>query len=149
MLEEKIRADLIKALKDKDSLKISVLRFLLAEIHNFWMGKQKALTDEDVVSVIRRQVKLRQEAIGAYQKTNRNDLVEKERKEFEILSKYLPQQLSIEELEKVVKQTIGEVGAVGMQDFGRVMGAVMAKIKGRAEGSEVSQMVKKQLEISN
>ncbi|MGB9706744.1 MAG: GatB/YqeY domain-containing protein [Microgenomates group bacterium] len=148
-LEEKIRTDLNKALKEKDRLKIATLRFLLAEIHNFWMEKQKELSDEDIISVIRRQVKLRREAIEAYKKASRNDLAEKESKELEILSKYLPQEMPAGELEKLVKETIAETGAVGLKDFGKVMGMVMAKIKGRAEGSEVSQIVKKQLAISN
>jgi len=149
MLEEKIRADLNKALKEKDGLKIATLRFLLAEIHNFWMQKQKKLKEEDVVSVIRQQVKLRKEAVEAYQKAGRTDLVDKESKELTILSKYLPQEMSPEELEKIIKETIEQTGAKGLKDFGRVMGVVMGKVKGRAEGHVVSQIVKKQLEISN
>lgn len=148
-LEEKIRQDLNQALKEKDALRVATLRFCLAEIRNFQLQKQKELTDEDVVEVIRRQVKLRREAIEAYQKGSRSDLAEKEGKELEILSKYLPQQLSPQDLEKIIKETIAKIGAKGAGDFGKVMGAVMAKVKGQAEGSEVSQMVRKQLEISH
>jgi len=149
MLEEKIRADLNKALKEKDGLKIATLRFLLAEIHNFWMQKQKQLKEEDVVSIIRQQVKLRREAIEAYQKASRHDLADKESKELAILSKYLPQEIPPKELEKIIKETIDQTGAKGLKDFGKVMGAIMAKVKGRAEGNVVSQLVRKQLEISH
>ncbi len=145
MLEEKIRADLNKALKEKDGLKIATLRFLLAEIHNFWMQKQKKLKEEDVVSVIRQQVKLRREAVEAYQKAGRTDLVDKESKELTILSKYLPQEILPQELEKIIKETSEQTGAKGLKDFGRVMGVVMGKVKGRAEGKQVAETVKKHL----
>lgn len=143
MIIEKIQADLRQALKAKEEIRVSTLRLLLAEVHNREIQKQAKLKDEDVVAVIRQQLKLRQEAIEAYQKGNRDDLVKKEQKELEILSKYLPQKISPEELEKIIRQTISEVGAGGQEDFGKVMGAVMVKIKGRAEGKEVAEIVKK------
>jgi len=146
MLEEKIRTDLNQALKEKDALKVATLRFCLAEIRNFWLQKQKELTEEDILEVIRRQVKLRREAIEAYQKGERSDLAEKERKELEILSKYLPQQLPPQDLEKIVRATIAEIGAKGAGDFGKVMGVVMAKVKGQAEGAAVASEVKRILE---
>jgi len=142
-LEEKIRQDLNQALKEKDELKVATLRFCLAEIRNFWLQKQKELTDNDVVEVICRQVKLRKEAIEAYQKGSRNDLAEKESKELEILSKYLPQQLNPEDLEKIIKETISEIGAKSAGDFGKVMGVVMSRLKGQAEGSVVAAEVKR------
>jgi len=145
-LEEKIRTDLNQALKEKDNLKVATLRLCLAEIRNFWLQKQKDLTDKDILEVIHRQVKLRREAIEAYQKGGRNDLVEKEGKELEILSKYLPQQLSPQDLEKIISKTISEIGAKGAGDFGKVMGAVMDKIKGQADGSIVVAEVKRILE---
>jgi uncharacterized protein YqeY len=144
-LEEKIRQDLNQALKEKDTLRLSTLRFCLAEIRNFGLQKQKELTDEDVVEVIRRQVKLRKEAVEVYQKGGRNDLAEKESKELEILSKYLPQQLSPQDLEKIIRETIAEIGAKSAEDFGKVMGVVMAKVKGQAEGAMVAAEVKRLL----
>jgi len=141
--EDKIRADLSQAIREKDALKASVLRFLLSEIHNCWLEKQKELSEEDVLRVIYHQVKLRKEAIEAYQKGGRSDLAEKERKELEILSKYLPQQLSPQDLEKIIKKIISEIGAKGAGDFGKVMGAVMAKVKGQADGSTVAAEVKR------
>jgi len=142
-LEEKIRQDLSLALKEKDALRVATLRLCLAEIRNFQLQRQKELTDEDVLEVVRRQVKLRREAIEAYQKGGRSDLADKEGKELEILSKYLPQQLSPQDLEKIIRETIAEIGAKGAGDFGKVMGAVMAKVKSQADGSTVAAEVKR------
>jgi len=90
-----------------------------------------------------KEAKKRQEAIEAYQQAGRQELAAKESKELDILSKYLPQELSGEEVEKVVKETINEIGTVSQQDFGRVMSKVMEKLKGKVDGSKVAQAVKK------
>jgi uncharacterized protein YqeY len=146
-LNEKIRNDLKKALKEKDLVRISVLRFLLSQIQNkeIELNKRNRLSDEEVVAVIRKQAKERQESIEAYRQGNRDDLVKKEEGELKILNTYLPQLLSSEELEKIVSQTIEEIGAKGAEDFGKVMGAVMEKVKGRADGQMVAGLVKKMI----
>ena len=143
MLIEKIQEDLKTVLKEKKELQVSTLRLLLSEIHNRQIEKQADLNDEDVIVVIRRAVKQRQEAIEAYQKGNRLELAEKEKEESTILSNYLPQEMSAEELEKTVKEVIKGLGPVGSGDFGRVMGAVMGKVKGRIDGAKVTEVVKK------
>jgi len=145
---EKIKTDLKTALKGKDETTVSTLRLLLAAIHNkeIELKKRGKLKNEEVVAVIRQQVKQRRESIEAYQKGKRDDLVEKEKQELDILSKYLPQQISSGELEKIVGQTIEETGASGPADFGKVIGAVMGKVKGRADGSEVAKIVKEKLQ---
>lgn len=143
MLIEKIQGDLKTALKEKKEAQVSTLRLLLSEIHNRQIEKQSELNDEDILAVIRRSVKQRQEAVEAYQKGSRNDLAEKEKEESAILSKYLPQEMSGEELEKVVKEVIGGLGEVGPGDFGRVMGAVMGRVKGQIDGAKVTEVVKK------
>lgn len=145
MLIDIIKTHLNEAILAKDEIKASALRFLLSEIRNFQIEKQKDLTDEDIVVVIRRGIKQHQESIEAFKKGNRDDLVKKEEAEMDILSKYLPQQMPTREVELLVKTTIKEVGAVGPKDFGRVMGAVMAKAKGKADGSTVAGVVKKSL----
>ncbi|TSC54100.1 MAG: hypothetical protein LiPW31_233 [Microgenomates group bacterium LiPW_31] len=145
MLQDKIQADLKIALKAKDELRVSTLRLLLSETHNREIEKQTQLSDEDVVAVIHRGIKQRQEAIEAYQKGNRDDLIKKEQAELAILNKYLPQQMPSEELEKIVKEAISEVEASGPGDFGKVMGVVMGKVKGKAEGGVVAGVVKKLL----
>ena len=143
MLSEQIQKDLEAAMKDKQEIKVSTLRLLVSEIRNKQIEKQEEPNDEEIIALIRRAVKQRQEAIDSYQKGNRNDLVEKENSEMVILSSYLPQELSASEVEKVVKEVIDELKAVGQQDFGKVMNGVMNKLKGKVDGAKVAQAVKK------
>jgi len=146
-MKKKIRTDLQSAQKARDVLVVSTLRFLLAEVHNEEMAKQEELKDEEIIQTIRRQIKKRQEAIEAYQKGQRDDLAEKEKKEAKILSKYLPQQMPIKQLEKLVKEVIDSTKAQGPKDFGKVMAKMMDKIRGQVKGSQVAELVKKQLDL--
>ena len=142
-MKDKIQKDLNQALKEKDELKVSTLRLLLSEIHNQEIEKQAELTEENFIGVLQREIKKRKEAIEAYQQGKRDDLVAKEKEELEILNKYLPQQLSLEELETIVQSVIKEMGASSMADLGKVMGAVMGRVKGGADGKVVSEAVKR------
>jgi hypothetical protein len=145
-LEKKIDKDLIMALKSKDELKVNTLRFLKAAIKNFAIEKKaKELKDEDIIQVIRKQTKQRQEAISAYEKGNRLDLAEKEKKEFEILKSYMPQDLSEDELKKIISEAINETAAKTIKEMGKVMSVVMPKVAGRAEGKLVSKLVVEEL----
>ncbi|MCJ7792706.1 MAG: GatB/YqeY domain-containing protein [Candidatus Marinimicrobia bacterium] len=144
-MKAKIQADMKQALKKKEALVVSTLRLLLAEIHNQEIEKQKELTDEEIVGVVQKEVKRRKEAIEAYRKGKREDLLTKEKKEMALLNNYLPQPLSAEELETTIQSVIKELGATGPADFGKVMGPVMAKVKGKADGQAVSEAVKKVL----
>ncbi|MFZ5366209.1 MAG: GatB/YqeY domain-containing protein [Patescibacteria group bacterium] len=152
MIIEDIKNDLKEAMKASDQVRVSVLRFLLSAVHNkeIVLHRQlavqgKNLPDEEVVEVIRQQIKQRKESIEAFKTGGRDDLVEKEQEELEILSKYLPQQISQGELTKIIEEMVKETEATGPGDFGKVMGAVMAKVKGQAEGTKVAEMVKKSL----
>lgn len=145
MLEDQIRKDLKSAQKQKETLKVSVLRFLLSAIHNRQIEKQEKLTDEDVIGVIRTQVKQRKESIEAFKKGGRSELVQKEEEELKLLSKYLPQEISEEELLKIIDKIISDTGACHPSDFGKVMGQVMGQVKGRAEGRLVADLVKSRL----
>ena len=145
MKKSKIQSDLNQALKDKKGVEVSTLRLLLSEIHNQEIAKQAELTKKDIIKVVQKEVKRRKEAIEAFQKGKRDDLVAKEKEELEILNKYLPQQMSSQELETIIQSVIKETGASGMSDFGKVMGAVMARVKGQADGKVVSESVKKVL----
>jgi len=147
-LLKKIEEDLKKALKAQDKNVVSTLRFLLAAIRNFEIEKQKEITDEEVIQIIQKQIKLRKESIAAFQAGGRQDLAQKEESEAEILSKYLPQQLTEEKLKEIVSQTIRELNA-GPNDFGKVMREVMVRVKGKAEGSQVAEVVKKTLQSFN
>jgi len=163
MLKEKIEEDFQKALKEKNEEEVSVLRVLRAEMVNKEkekrhqkskenpglaleeLEKESQLTDEELVSLIASEVKKRKEAVLEFEKGKRGDLVEKEKKEIEILKRYLPEQLSEEEIKKLVKETIQRLGAKSLKDMGRVMGEIMPKIKGRAEGEIVSKIVREEL----
>lgn len=146
MILEKIKTDLKEAIKASDETRISTLRFLLSELHNKEIALHgKNLSDEEVVEVIRQQIKQRKESIEAFKSARRDDLVKKEQKELEILNNYLPQQISENELVELIEEEILETGATGPGDFGKVIGGVMGKVKGQAEGAMVAELVKKRL----
>jgi uncharacterized protein YqeY len=146
MLEEKILSDYKEAMKSKDALRSSTLSFLRAEILNVaFEKKKKALDDNEVITVIKKQIKQHQDSIEQFNKGNRQDLTEKEEKELEVLKVYLPEQLSAEEVKKIVEGIIIEVGAQGPKDMGKVMKEVMAKIGSSADGKLVSDTVKASL----
>jgi len=141
---EKIKNDLNQALKDKDEVKVSVLRMLVSEIHNKQISnKSDEISDDEIIKVIRQQVKKIKESIEAYKQGKRDDLVKKESQELDILNKYLPQEMSQDELEKVIKEIIDGVKPQGPQDFGKVMSKAMKRLSGRVDGSKVSEVVKK------
>lgn len=146
LLEEKILNDYKEAMKSKDTLKSSVLSFLRAEMINVAFAKKKKnLDDNEVIAVIRKQIKGRQESIEQFKMGNRQDLVDKETKELQILKSYLPQELSEEEIKKIIEETIAATAAQGMKDMGRVMKEVTAKIAGKADTKLVSDLVKESL----
>ncbi len=144
MLNEKIQEDLKSALFAKDELKVSTLRFLLADMKNYQIEKQKELEDADVVMILERQVKRHRESIEGFEKGNRVEMAEKEKKELEILQSYLPKQMSEEEINSEVEKAISSTGASSIADMGKVMGA-LANLKGKADFSLVSQKVKEKL----
>jgi len=149
-LKEKVQNDLTEAIKNRDELKASVLRLLTAAVLNkekekrYKLKEEKdtPLTDEEITEVIVSEVKKRKEAASEYQKGQRQELAEKEKKEAEILQAYLPAQLSEEELKKLVKEAVVKTEAKGLKDTGKVMSFLMPRVKGRAEGSTISGMVK-------
>jgi uncharacterized protein YqeY len=153
-LKEKIRLNLNSALKEKRTLEVLVLRQLLAAILNKEKEKRfKAkeerdiqLTDEEVIEVISSEAKKRRESIVEFEKGKRQDLVEKEKKELEILEKYLPEQLPEEEIRKLIKEAIEKTDAKEIKDMGKVMAELIPKIKGKADGTLVSKIVKELLE---
>ena len=150
MLYQKITEDLKTAMKAGKEFEAGVLRFLLSSLHNKEIekkgkGLEPTLSDEEVIEVLSREAKKRKEAIEIYIKGGRNDLVEKETKELEIIKQYLPEQLSEEEIEKIVVATIEKIGAKDIKDLGRVMGEVMKELKGKADAKLVSEIVKKRI----
>jgi uncharacterized protein YqeY len=140
-LKDTIRSDLNKALKQGDSVTISTIRLLLAEIRNAEIAQQKPADDGKVLDVIAKEVKRRRESAEAFRQGNRNDLAAREEAELAVLRRYLPQQMSREEVEALARQVIGAVGARGPGDKGKVMAQLMPQLKGRADGKEVSEVV--------
>jgi len=153
MLKEKIQEDLNSFLKEKKELEVSVLRMVLSAVLNkekekrFKSGKAEEipLTDEELVEVLSSEIKKRREAIELYTRGNRPELADKEKKETEILQQYLPEQLSEAEVKKLVKAAVEKVGAKTQKDMGQVMQELMPSVKGKADNSLVSKIVKELL----
>lgn len=152
MLKQNFQEDLKQSMLAKSELKTSVLRLLLSAINYYEIGKGGAgyeATDEDVLSVIQKEAKQRRESIEQFKAGGRQDLADKETQELAILQIYLPEQMSDEEVKKLVIEAIKETEAQTVQDMGKVMGALMPKTKGKADGSLVSNLVKEALTQSS
>lgn len=146
-LSERIDADLKAALKSGDQVKLSTLRLLKAAIGNAAIQKQKSTLEEgEILGLIQRTLKQHEESIAAFSKGGRQELAEKEKKEAEILKGYLPPAMEEGELKGLVQETIREVGAGGPSALGAVMKALMPKVKGRADGKLVNQLVTQMLQ---
>jgi hypothetical protein len=146
MIEERILSDYKEAMKSRDTLKTSVLSCLRAEFMNAAIAKKKnKLDDNDIIVVIRKQMKQRDDSIEAFTKGNRPEMAEKEKKELEILKTYLPVQMGPEEVKKVVEEVIAAVGAVDIKDMGKVMKEVNIRVAGKADGKLVSDLVRQKL----
>jgi uncharacterized protein YqeY len=148
MLLDKINQDYKEAVKSKDESKRNTINLLLSAIKYRQIElrtSEKELTDEEIINVISKEIKKRKEAIELYEKGNRQDLAEKERKELEILESYMPKQLSEEELVSTIDEVIKSVGASSTSDVGKVMKELMPKVRGKADGSLVKSLVEKRL----
>lgn len=148
MLKTKLQGELRQSMLAKNALKTSVLRMLLSAINYYEIQKGGAgyeATDEDVIIVVQKEAKKRKESIEQFKNAGRQELVDKETEELEILQTYLPKQMSEEEIKNLVKTAITQTGAKSVMDIGKVMGALMLKIKGKADGTLVSQIVKSKL----
>ncbi len=148
-LTEKIDADLKEAMKARDEIRVSTLRMLKSAV-GYALIDKKELSESDVLDIVAKQTKQRQDSISGFEKGNRPDLVEKEKKELEILSNYLPKQLSQAELEQEVAKAIQEVGAAlkavpTKAQMGQVMKLLMDRLKGKADGKLLSQIVSSKL----
>ena len=140
-LKPKINDDLKQAMKSGDKVRRSVLRLLLSAINNAEIAKRASLEDGDVLGIIAKEAKHRQESIEAFKQGNRQDLVAQEEKELAILQGYLPRQITREEIVEAARKIIAEVGAQGPGDKGKVMPKLIAQLKGRADGREINAVV--------
>lgn len=144
-IKEQIEQDFITAFKAKDERAKSLLGMMKSAFKNKEIEIQKPLEDADVIDVLSKEAKKRKESSLAFEQGGRTDLAEGEKAEAEMLAKYLPAQLGEEEIKKIVIETIAEVGATSPADMGKVMGAVVAKTKGQADGGVISKIVKEEL----
>jgi len=142
-LEKKIQSDLVSAMKEKNSMRMSVLRMVKAEMQRVKadQGRDHELTDEEVVSVVQRLVKQRREAADQYASGGAEERAAAELKEITVLEEYLPRQLSSDELMKIIREVAEEIRPFGPADMGKMMGRVMPKVKGLAEGNRVRKEV--------
>ncbi len=145
-MRKKIFSDMTDAMKNQDRETLAVLRLLKGAIQLEELNVKRELNDDEIIAVVNRQIKQRKEALEQFEKGNRQDLIEKTTKEIEILSKYLPEQLSKEELEKIIVQVFDEVKPTSNKDFGKLMGKISPLVKGKVDMSVVSTMIKEKLE---
>ncbi|HAJ32508.1 MAG TPA: glutamyl-tRNA amidotransferase [Candidatus Atribacteria bacterium] len=141
-LEEVIFNDMKKALKGNEKLKLSTLRLIRAAIKNAEISKKDKLTEDEVIGIVANNLKKLEESLDIFNKGQRPELADKAKKEIEIVKKYLPEQLSEEEVEKIVKETIIKFGFKGLQDIGPAMREIIPQLRGKADGKVVNKMVR-------
>lgn len=149
-LYEQIQQEMKEAMKSRDSLKTNTLRSIIASVKNYLVsseeGRAQKVNDELLIDLIAKEAKKREESIEAYKKAGRDDLVSSESKELEILSSYLPEELSADEIRTIALQTIDDLKANNPSDLGKVMRELMVRVKGRADGKLVNKIVRELLE---
>lgn len=145
-LKEQIQKDLIEAMKAKNETALSAIRLLKTAIMKLeTSGPAKEATEDDVLQIVGKEIKSRKESIEQYEKGGRPELAEKERAEIMVLEKYMPPQLSEDEVRSIIKDTIAETGVSSKAEIGKLMGALMPKVKGKADGSQVNKIVQELL----
>lgn len=145
-LKDRLQEDWKAAMKNKDKFRANVLNMAKAAVLHAEKSDGSTLDDEQVISILTKEVKQRRDSIIEFEKGNRQDLIEQTNKEIEILLEYLPQQLTEEEISEIVKDAVNEVQATSIKDMGKVMAVLMPKVKGRADGKLVNQIVKQYLQ---
>ena len=144
-LKEKLLNDLKEAMRDKDTVRKNAIQMARSAVLQIEKDRRVTLDDDGIIEVIAKQIKQRKDVLPEYEKSGRQDLIDDLRREIEILSQYMPQQLTEEELEVVIKDTIQEIGVNSVKDLGKLMQAVMPKVRGRADGRLVNQVAKRLL----
>ncbi|NLY39278.1 MAG: GatB/YqeY domain-containing protein [Firmicutes bacterium] len=145
-LEERLIEDQLQATRAKDRFSLNVIRVLRAELKNASIAKKGPLETDEELAVLTREIKRRQEALKDYERAGRPELLEELQREIALLQRYLPPQLSEAELEELVEQALRETGAASKRDLGKVMGWLMPRVKGRADGSLVRRLVESKLQ---
>ena len=144
-LSERINNDLKEAMKNKDSFKLGVIRMIKGAMQLEKPNPRTELTDDDVIKVVAKQIKMRKEAITQFEAAGRDDLVLQNQKEIEVLQEYMPEQLSSEELNKIIDKVFNEVNPTSIKDMGMIMKTLSPLTKGKADMSEVNKIIKERL----
>ena len=145
-LSERLNEDMKQAMRNQDKFKLSTIRMVRATMKNLEIDLKRTLNDNEVLDILSREIKQRKDALQEFEKAGRDDLAASARAEVEIIAVYLPKQLTEEEIKVIVQQTIQETGASSKADMGKVMSALMPKVKGRADGKLVNQAVQQLLQ---
>lgn len=144
-LLQQLTSDMVAAMKNRDKETLKVVRMLKAAVQNEQIELGHDLSNDEEVAVMAREYKQRKESLAEFEKAGRQDLVDQTNKELAVVEKYMPKQLSKDDVTKIVSDVVKQLGADSMKNFGQVMGAVMPKVKGQADGKMVNQIVKEQL----
>ncbi len=143
---EKLEKDMIEAMKNHEKERLTVIRMVKAALKQEQIDHKKEINDELLIDVVNKQIKMRKDSITEFEKGNRTDLVEKTQAEIDVLMEYLPEQLSHEEVVKIIEEIFAEVKPEGPKDMGKVMGPAQAKLKGKADMKEVSTIIRNKLQ---
>ncbi len=143
---EKLEKDMIEAMKAKDKDRLTVIRMVKASLKQEQIDHKKEINDDLLIDVVNKQIKMRKDSITEFEKGNRQDLIDKTQAEINVLLEYLPEQLSSEEIMKVIDEIFAEVKPEGPKDMGKVMGMAQGKLKGKADMKEVSTIIKEKLQ---
>lgn len=146
MIGDALNQKIAEALKAHDEVRLSTLRLLASALNYEFIAKQHRLSEEEELTVVWREAKKRKEAIAAYEKAGARDRAEREKKELAVLTEFLPAQLSDTEVNQLIDESINQLKAASLEDVGKVMGLVMTKIKGRADGGKVAAIVRSKLQ---
>ncbi len=145
MLKEKLLQDFKEAMKEKNELKKNTIMMVRAAILQIEKDTQKELNDDAILEILAKEIKKRKDSLEDIEKSGREDLIKQVNDEMAIIKAYLPEELSMEELEKIIDEVISETGATSMKDMGKVMQAAKAKTTGRADNKVINEIVKKKL----
>ena len=143
---EKLKQDMVEAMKNKEKERLTVIRMVKAAMDQEHIDRKREINDELLIDVVNKQIKMRKDSIAEFDKAGRNDLSEKTQSEVDILMAYLPEQLSLEEVQKIIDEIFDEVKPEGQKDMGKVMKEATAKLKGKTDMKDVSNIIKEKLQ---
>ena len=144
-MRNKLLSDLVEAMKNQDKETLSVLRMVKGAIQLEKINLKRDLNDDEVIAVISKQIKMRNDSIAEFTKANRTDLIEQTKKEIEVLNTYMPEQLSEEDINKIIEEAFAKINPTGSKDMGLIMKEVSPKLKGRADMGKVTALIKEKL----